>query len=91
MATTGLDSYIADTQFSSRNPLFKTSETYHTAQEKRRLKRSKGRPRLFTSRARAFILTLQPIPVFALRANRSGDKVRALSQRVKAIAASQDI
>ncbi len=48
MATTGLDSYMADTQFRSRNPLFKTSETYHTAQEKRRLKRSKGRPRLFT-------------------------------------------
>jgi hypothetical protein len=49
MATTGLDSYIADTQFRSRNPLFKTSETYHTEQEKRRLKRSKGKPRLFTS------------------------------------------
>ena len=48
MATTGVDSYIADTQFRSRNPLFKTSETYHTEQEKRRLKRSKGRPRLFT-------------------------------------------
>ena len=30
------------------NPLFKSSETYHTEQEKRRLKRSKGRPRLFT-------------------------------------------
>jgi len=49
MATTGLDSYIADTQFRSRNPLFKESETYHTEKEKRRLKRSKGRPRLFTS------------------------------------------
>ncbi len=48
MATTGLDSYLADTQFRSRNPLFQTSETYHTEQEKRRLKRSKGRPRLFT-------------------------------------------
>ncbi len=48
MATTGLDSYMADTQFRSRNPLFKTSETYHTAQEKRRLKRSKGKPRQFT-------------------------------------------
>ena len=48
MATTGLDSYIADTQFRSRNPLFKESETYHTEQEKRRLKRSKGRPRLFS-------------------------------------------
>ncbi|MGB2740692.1 MAG: transposase [Cognaticolwellia sp.] len=48
MVTTGLDSYIADTQFRSRNPLFKTSETYHTEQEKRRLKRSKGKPRLFT-------------------------------------------
>lgn len=49
MATTGLDTYIADTQFRSRNPLFKTSETYHTEKEKRRLKRSKGRPKLFTS------------------------------------------
>ena len=50
MATTGLDVYIADTQFRSRNPLFKTSETYHTEKEKRRLKRSKGRPRLFSSK-----------------------------------------
>ncbi len=49
MATTGLDSYIADTQFRSRNPLFKSSETYHTEKEKRRLKRSKGAPRRFTS------------------------------------------
>lgn len=49
MATTGLDVYMADTQFRSRNPLFKTSETYHTEKEKRRLKRSKGRPRLFSS------------------------------------------
>jgi hypothetical protein len=48
MATTGLDSYMADTQFRSRNPLFKTNKTYHTEQEKRRLKRSKGKPRLFT-------------------------------------------
>jgi len=30
MASTGLDTYIADTHFRSRNPLFKTSETYHT-------------------------------------------------------------
>jgi transposase len=49
MASTGLDTYIADTQFRSRNPLFKTSETYHTEKEKRRLKRSKGRAKLFTS------------------------------------------
>jgi transposase len=49
MVTTGLDTYIADTQFRSRNPLFKVSETYHTEKEKRRLKRSKGKPRLFTS------------------------------------------
>ncbi len=48
MATTGLDSYMADTQFRSRNPLFKTSKTYHTEQEKQRLKRSKGKPRQFT-------------------------------------------
>ena len=50
LATTGLDSYIADTQFRSRNPLFKVSETYHTEKEKRRFKRSKGKPRLFTSK-----------------------------------------
>ena len=50
MAATGLDTYIADTKFRSRNPLFKTSETYHTEKEKRRLKRSKGRPRLFSSK-----------------------------------------
>ena len=43
MAATGLDTYIADTKFRSRNPLFKTSETYHTEKEKRRLKCSKGR------------------------------------------------
>jgi len=47
LSTTGLDSYVADTQFRSRNPLFQNSETYHTEQEKRRLKRSKGRARLF--------------------------------------------
>ena len=49
LAGTGLDSYVADTQFRSRNPLFKVSETYHTEQEKRRLKRSKGKPRRFSS------------------------------------------
>ncbi|GLS92425.1 hypothetical protein GCM10007916_34960 [Psychromonas marina] len=50
MATTGLDTYIADTAFRSRNPLFQTSKTYHSEQEKRRLKRSKGRVRLFSSK-----------------------------------------
>ena len=49
MASTGLDAYMADTAFRSRNPLFKQSETYQTEQEKRRLKRSKGRARLFKS------------------------------------------
>jgi hypothetical protein len=49
MANSGFDTYIADTQFRSRNPLFKESETYHTEKEKRRLKRRKGKPRLFTS------------------------------------------
>jgi len=44
MATTGLDSYIADNAFRSRNPLFQVSETYQTEKEKRRLKR---RPKLF--------------------------------------------
>ena len=49
MSTTGFDSYIADSQFRKRNPLFKDSETYHTEKEKRRLKRSKGKPRKFTA------------------------------------------
>ena len=49
MAQSGFDTYIADNQFRKRNPLFKASETYETEQEKRRLKRSKGKPRLFTS------------------------------------------
>ncbi|KZN47079.1 hypothetical protein N482_10860 [Pseudoalteromonas luteoviolacea NCIMB 1942] len=49
MAQSGYDSYIADNQFRKRNPLFKESETYETAQEKRRLRRRKGKPRLFTS------------------------------------------
>jgi len=49
MSTTGFDTYIADTQFRKRNPLFKDSETYHTEKEKRRLKRSNGKPRKFTS------------------------------------------
>ena len=48
MASTGLDSYMADNAFRSRNPLFKTSETYQTEKEKRRLKRSKGKPKQFT-------------------------------------------
>ena len=49
MAQSGFDTYIADNQFRKQNPLFKGSETYETEQEKRRLKRSKGKPRLFTS------------------------------------------
>ena len=48
MATTGLDSYMADNAFRSRNPLFKESETYQTEKEKRRLKRSKGKPKQFS-------------------------------------------
>ena len=48
MATTELDVYIADTGFRSRNPLFQESKTYQTEKEKRRLKRSKGKPKLFT-------------------------------------------
>jgi hypothetical protein len=50
MSSSGFDTYIADNQFRSRNPLFKDSETYHTEKEKRRLKRRKGKPRLFTSK-----------------------------------------
>ena len=49
MAQSGFDTYIADNQFRKRNPLFKDSETYETEQEKRRLKRRNGKPRLFTS------------------------------------------
>ncbi len=48
MASTGLDSYMADNAFRSRNPLFKESETYQTEKEKRRLKRSKGKPKQFS-------------------------------------------
>ncbi len=48
MASTGLDCYMADNAFRSRNPLFKVSETYQTEKEKRRLKRSKGKPRQFS-------------------------------------------
>jgi hypothetical protein len=49
MASTGLDSYMADNAFRSRNPLFQVSETYATEKEKRRLKRSKGKPKQFSS------------------------------------------
>ncbi|MFT5717017.1 MAG: transposase [Oleiphilaceae bacterium] len=48
MATTGLDSYMADNAFRSRNPLFQISETYPKEKEKRRLKRSKGKPKQFS-------------------------------------------
>jgi Transposase DDE domain len=47
MVSTGLDVYIADTGFRSRNPLFQESKTYQTEKEKRRFKRSKGKPKLF--------------------------------------------
>jgi len=47
MASTGLDSYMADNAFRSRNPLFQVSETYATEKEKRRLKPSKGKPKQF--------------------------------------------
>jgi len=48
LATTGLDSYIADTGFRSRNPLFTQSATYHTEKEKNRKKRSKIKQKRFT-------------------------------------------
>jgi len=48
MASTGLDSYMADNAFRNRNPLFQISETYATEKEKRRLKRSKGKPKQFS-------------------------------------------
>lgn len=47
LATTGLDSYIADTGFRSRNPLFTQSATYPQEKEKNRLKRSKIKRRRF--------------------------------------------
>nr|WP_269815525.1 transposase [Algibacillus agarilyticus] len=46
-----MDSYIADTEFRSRNPLFQKSETYQTEKEKRRSKRRGGKPKLFTAAA----------------------------------------
>ena len=49
MSSSGFDTYIADTRFRSRNPLFKESETNHTEKEKRCLKIRKGKSRLFTS------------------------------------------
>ncbi len=49
MAQSGFDTYIADNQFRKRNPLFNESKTYEIEQEKRRLKRRNGKPRLFTS------------------------------------------
>jgi hypothetical protein len=74
MAITGLDTYIADTQFRSRNPLFKTSETYHTEQEKRRLKRSKGKRDSLVKTT--FILTQQTIPAFVPRKKSCGYKIK---------------
>ena len=48
-AKSEFDIYIADNQFKKRNPPFKASETYETEQKKQRLKRSKGKPKLFSS------------------------------------------
>ena len=47
LATTGLDTYIADTGFRSRNPLFTQSATYHQEKEKNRRKKSKIKQRRF--------------------------------------------
>ncbi len=47
MATTGLDSYIADTGFRSRNPLFTNSETYKVEKAKHHKKRSKKAHKYF--------------------------------------------
>ena len=49
MASSGFDTYIADTQFRSRNRRFKESKIYLTEKEKRRLKRRNGKSRLITS------------------------------------------
>ena len=47
MATTGLDSYIADTGFRSRNPLFSESKTYQKEKEKYHKKRTKRKYKYF--------------------------------------------
>jgi hypothetical protein len=39
---------MIDNAFRSRNPLFKMSERYQTEKQKRRLKRSKGKPKQFS-------------------------------------------
>jgi transposase len=44
----GIDSYIADTGFRSRNPLFQNSQTYQTHQATKRKKRGYDKPKLFT-------------------------------------------
>lgn len=51
LSSTGLDCYVADTGFRSRNPLFKSSEKYQSEKEKRRHKRRKEKSKLFTSEA----------------------------------------
>ncbi|MCP3901859.1 MAG: transposase [Desulfobacteraceae bacterium] len=47
LSTTGLDCYIADTGFRSRNPLFTQSATYTQEKEKNRKKRSQIKKRRF--------------------------------------------
>ena len=49
LAETGLDSYIADTGFRSRNPLFQNSQTYQAEKANRRQQRRQQRDKLFTS------------------------------------------
>jgi nicotinamide mononucleotide adenylyltransferase len=60
MASSGFDTYIADTQFRSRNPLFKESETYHTEKEKRRLKRRNGNRDSLPHKTFITIKTIRP-------------------------------
>lgn len=49
LSETGLDSYVADTGFRSRNPLFKSSETYQIEKANRRQERRKSRTKLFNA------------------------------------------
>ncbi|MFC4701596.1 transposase [Glaciecola siphonariae] len=48
LAEQGIDSYIADTGFRSRNPLFQNSQTYHAYQTTKRRKRGYDKPKLFS-------------------------------------------
>ena len=60
MSSSGFDTYIADTQFRSRNPLFKESETNHTEKEKRCLKYEKANQDSLPHKTFITINTIRP-------------------------------